>query len=130
MTTTYDLQASIPTIGGHDPRTDLNAYDDAISALDQAQREVDLARRDLDRARRAMEAREASLIVAGLPGKNEAERKAYLLLALLDDGEYRDADCRAQEAAEAMRDAERQVRVLTERCRLLRAALALSADGR
>ena len=37
-----------------------------------------------------------------------------------------DADQRAHDAAEALRHAERQVRILTERCRLLRAALALA----
>ena len=40
--------------------------------------------------------------------KNEAERKARRLLALLDDAAYWDADCRAQEAAEGLRDAERR----------------------
>ena len=40
----------------------------------------------------------------------------------------RNANQRAQDAAEALRHAERQVRVLTERCRLLRAALALAVD--
>lgn len=74
-----------------------------------------------------MEQREASLTVAGLPRKNEAERKAFLLLALLDDGDYRNVEDAAQEASEALRDTERQVQVLRERWRLLRAALALDA---
>ena len=70
---------------------------------------------------------EARRLLAGVEGKNEAERKAHLWPALLDDADYGDADQRAQDAAEALRHAERQVRILTERCRLLRAALALTA---
>lgn len=76
-----------------------------------------------------MECIEARLTLAGLPGKNEAERKAALLLALLDDAAYRNADALATDAADQQRAAERDVRVLTERCRLLRASLALHASG-
>ena len=98
-----------------------------ISALDTSLVSADTARRDLDRAGREMDVAEARLTAADIEGKNEAERQARRLLALLDHGDYRDADQRAQDAAEGLRQAERQVRVLTERCRLLRAALALHA---
>lgn len=114
-----------PTIG----IADLDLYDDTIAALDLALRDADLARRTLDAARRTMDTIEARHTVAGLPGKNEAERKAYLLLALLDDIAYRDADGLARDAADQQRASERQVRVLTERCRLLRASLGLRASA-
>ena len=103
----------------------LDEYDSAIAALDLALRDADAARRTLDQARRQMEVAEARIIAAGVEGKNESERKARLLLALLEDRVYRDADQQAQDAAEEQRQAERQVRILTERCRLLRASLAL-----
>ena len=112
-----------------DPRGDLDVYEDTIAALELAYRDADAARRELDAARRDMEVAEARRIIQGVEGKNEAERKASLLLALLQDGRYRDADERAQAAAEELRQAERSVRVLTERCRLLRAALALQAGA-
>ena len=116
-----------PSIERPDPRGDLDVYDDTIDALDAAYRDADAARRELDAARRSMDVAEARIVVAGIEGKNEAERRARLLLALLDDAAYRHADWRAQEAAEGQRNAERQVRIVTERCRLLRASLALAA---
>ena len=124
---TPNMNGTVPSIERPDPRAELDAYDDMIAALDHAYRDADAARREIDAARRDMDIAEARIIVAGVEGKNEAERKARLLLALLDDAAYRDADQRAQDAAEALRHAERQVRILTERCRLLRAALALVA---
>ena len=126
---TPNTNGSAPSIERPDPRAELDIYDDTIAALDAAYRDADAARRELDAARRDMDVAEARIIVADIEGKNEGERKARLLLALLDDAAYRDADQRAQDAVEALRPAERHVRVLTERCRLLRAALAL-ATGR
>ena len=107
----------------------LDEYDNVIAALDLALRDADAARRTLDHARRRMDVAEARIIAAGVEGKNEAERKARLLLALLEDRPHRDADQQAQDAAEEQRQAERQVRVVTERCRLLRASLALYSGG-
>ena len=124
---TPNQNGTAPSIERSDPRAELDLYDDMIAALDCAYRDADAARRELDAARRDMDVAEARRLLAGVDGKNEAERKAYLLLALLDDAAYRDADQRAQDAAEVLRHAERQVRILTERCRLLRAALALYA---
>ena len=115
------------TIEHAGPHADLILYNDTITALELAYRDADAARRELERARRDMDVAEARLLVAGVDGKNEAERKAHLLLALLQDSAYRDADERAQEAGEDLHQAERQVRVLMERCRLQRAALALTA---
>jgi hypothetical protein len=121
---------SAPFVIPTEPRpgiADLDEYDSAIAALDLALRDADAARRDLEAARRELELIEARHVAAGIDGRNEAERKARLLLALLDDPAYRNADDRARDACEAQRDAERRVRVLMERCRLLRAAVALAA---
>lgn len=118
------------SIAAYDAREELSVYDDTILALDRALADADAARRRLDAARRTMDHREASLIAAGLPGKNEAERKAHLILACLNDDAFRAADFDAQDAAEELRHAECDVKVLTERTRLLRAALALAAGGR
>lgn len=117
FTTRHPLPAlPEPTIG----LADLDLYDDTIAALDLVLRDADLARRTLD----TIEARHA---VAGLPGKNEGERTVFLLLALLDDPQYRDADDLARDAADQQRASQREVRVFTERCRLLRAALGVHA---
>ena len=127
---TPNTNGTAPSFERTDPRADLDVYGDTIAALDRAYRDADAARRQLDAARQEMDIAEARRLLAGVEGKNEAERKAHLLLALLDDADYRDADQRVQDATDALRHAERQVRILTERCRLLRAALALHAASR
>lgn len=110
-----------------DPRgAMLDDYDSAIGALELALRDADAARRERESAQRAMDVAEARTTAAGLEGKNELERKAFLLLALLDNRDYRAAEEQARDAADAQRDAERTVRILQERCRLLRAALGLT----
>lgn len=123
--------ASIPVISVEPASglATLDEYDSAIAALDAALRDAEAARRRLDRARREMDILEARHIVNGVTGRNDAERKARLLLALLDDDEYRDADERAREATEDQRVGERRVTVAKERCRLMRAALAVTVTA-
>ena len=103
-------------------------YDRAVDALDRALAAAAAARRQLDQAKQEMDIAEARRIIAGVDGKNETERKAVLLLALLQDGHYRDAEQRACEAAEDLRQAERLVQVQRERCRWYRTALALRGE--
>jgi hypothetical protein len=118
---------SIPTIERADIASDLDSWDDTIAALDLALRDADMARRDLEIARREMELIEARRVVAGVEGRNEGERKAHLILALVADPDYRLAELHARDAADDQRNAERQVRVLMETCRLLRASIELTA---
>ena len=103
-------------------------YDRCIDQLDQALVAACGAREELDTAKQDMAIAEARRIIAGVEGRNETERKATLLLALLQDGHYRDAEERARAAAEDLRQAERLVQVHRERCRWYRTALALCGE--
>jgi hypothetical protein len=105
---------------------DLDAWDDAIRDLDAALRDATHARRQIDAAARRMALAEAAVTLA-VEGKNAETRKAALALALDDDPDYRDARADHDDAVDGLRHAERRVTTLKERCRLLRAALALAA---
>lgn len=115
------------TTAAADPRADLAAYDAAITALDAAYADAARARADAEAAALSMERIEASHVLA-IDGGNAETRRARLTLALADDGRHRDAHRRHQEARGRLADAERRLQVGRERCRLLRAALALAAE--
>jgi uncharacterized membrane protein YdfJ with MMPL/SSD domain len=106
---------------------DLDAWEDAIAELDAAMRDAADARLSIDRLHRKLEALEAGHILT-IEGGNAEQRKARLTLALNDDAGH----LRTVQAIDACRarllEAERRVHVGTERCRLLRAALALRAE--
>ena len=105
---------------------DLDTYDSAITELDAAL--SDAARERLiiheTGAELALLEAHASLTVEG---RNEAERKARLTLALHDSSAYEQARVRDRDARFRLADAERRATVARERCRLLRSALALAA---
>ena len=107
---------------------ELDAWDTALADLDQALRDAATARRDLAAATTQAEVLEASALLT-VEGKNEAERKARLVLALRESAAYQLATADAQEARERLADAERRIVTRKERCRLLRAAVLLAAGA-
>ena len=127
MTTTEPIRTN-PAIEAADRRADLDAWEDCIAAMDAALRDVAGARREIDELSTLLEQIEASKVLT-VEGRNAEERKARLTLELADDARYCGvlADLRA--ARERLADADRRVLVSRERCRLLRAALAVSPDA-
>ena len=107
---------------------ELDAWDDAIAALDQALADVASARRDLADAQADLDDLTASVALT-TAGRNETDRKARAQLALAELSAYQCAVAEARNARERLADAERRVIVLKERCRLLRASLALLPAG-
>jgi hypothetical protein len=75
-----------------------------------------------------MERIEAGLMLT-IEGSNAETRKARLTLALADDARYEAARGQVAAARQALADADRRVLVTRERCRLLRATLALVSDA-
>lgn len=130
MTSTY-TNGTRPTtaapflIETADLRAELDALEDCITDLDRALGTAADARLRLDKLNRELEAIEASILL-GIEGGNAEQRKARLVLALGDD----DRHVRTVQAIDAERarllDAERRAQVARERCRLLRASLALA----
>ncbi len=104
---------------------DLDAWDDAITALDAALTDVAHARHAAQDAEGQMAVIEARTTLA-TNGANAETRKAAVALVLAGDGIYRQAATRAREARLRLTDAERRAIVAKERCRLLRVALALA----
>ena len=109
-------------------RAELDAWDDAIAALDQALADVASARRDLADAQADLDDLTASVALT-TAGRNETDRKARAQLALAELSAYQCAVAEARNARERLANAERRVIVLKERCRLLRASLALLTAG-
>ena len=106
----------------------LDELDSLITELDSAIGDQNTARLVLADAELELSVIEASLTLT-TEGKNEAERKARLVLALRDDGGYQTLASAAREARAAVHDTERRLTVIKERCRLVRAALALAAGA-
>jgi hypothetical protein len=127
MTTTAPVRA-IPAIESPDRVADLDAWEDRIAAMDAALRDAAGARREIDELAALLERIEASKVLA-VEGRNAEERKARLTLELADDARYGGALADLRSARERLADADRRVLVSRERCRLLRAALALTPDA-
>lgn len=105
---------------------DLDRWEATIDQLDAALRDTATARATLDRLAVQMDRAEARHLLA-VEGRNEAERKARLTLTLADDPAYERLREEREEARDHLALADRAVQVLRERCRLLRAALAIAA---
>jgi hypothetical protein len=127
MTTTEPVR-TIPAIETADRTADLDAWEDQIAAMDAAMRDAAGARREIDELATHLERIEASKVLS-VEGKNAEERKARLTLELADDARYAGALADLRVARERLADADRRVLVSRERCRLLRAALAVSPDA-
>ena len=108
-------------------RSDLDAWTEQIAALDAALTDAATARVTIDAETVTLERLEAGIML-GIEGGNAETRKARLTLALADDARHEAARLRLCAARVRLVDAERQVQVARERCRLLRAALALHTD--
>ena len=106
---------------------DVAAWTEEITALDAALLDAATARATIDAESLTLERLEASAVL-GIEGGNAETRKARLTLALADDARYQHHAQRLQDARQRHLDAERRVQVSKERCRLLRATLALAAD--
>ena len=126
--TTTEPVRTIPAIEPADRTTDLDAWDDCISAMDAALSDAAGARREIDELSTMLERIEASRVLS-VEGKNAEERKARLTLELADDARYQAAFAERSDARERLADADRRVLVGRERCRLLRAVLALGPDA-
>jgi hypothetical protein len=97
-------------------------------AVDQTRRACDL-RLQLAAAERYQAAVKARVIVNHeIPGKNEAERGAGLLLFLDRIEEYRDAQADVDELRRRVADCDARVFDSREYCRIWRLQLALSAS--
>ena len=101
---------------------DLDAYDSAIAELDAALTDAARERLIIHEAGTELALMEAQVSLT-VEGRNEAERKARLTVALHENSEYEQARVRDRDARFRLADAERRVMVARERCRLLRCAL-------
>ena len=110
-----------------DQQAQFEQWEECIAALDQALTDAAAARAAIDAESVTLERLEASAVL-GIEGGNAETRKARLTLALADDARYQHHAQRLQDARQRHLDAERRVQVSKERCRLLRATLALAAD--
>jgi hypothetical protein len=103
----------------------------ALSDWQKAINALDLALTDYNQHRALLAATEddievfAALTLLSTEGKNEAERKARLAVALDEDANHRLAVKKKHMEQDAVRDAERHVTIAKERCRLARATLQL-----
>ncbi len=125
------MTTATPTRNGHvatieqvDPALDLERWEEQITALDRSMREAAAARRDLDEQTAILERIEASKVLE-IAGPNEAARRARLTLELADDARYLATVRAIDEQRMRLMMAERRAELLRERCKLLRAALAL-----
>ena len=101
----------------------LDELDSLIAELDAALGDHNAGRTVVADAELELSIIEASLTLT-TEGRNEAERKARLVLALREDGGYQALAAAAREARATIHQAERRLTVVKERCRLVRAALA------
>ena len=113
-----------PTIEPYDCRAELDAWDDTIAALDAALEDAAADRRAIETETLSLERLEAGHVLS-IDGGNAEQRKARLTLALADDARYQAAASRLAAARQRLLDAERRVCIAKERCRLIRASLAL-----
>jgi hypothetical protein len=116
-----------PTIERYDPRADLDAWDDAITALDAALTDAAHARAIIEAETETLDRLQAAYVLA-IDGGNAESRKARLTLALAGDARYEQHRQAHTTARRELLDAERRVQVMRERCRLLRAVLALAGS--
>ncbi len=116
------------TIERYDLRADLDAWDDAISALDAALCDASAARLTIDTEAEALERLEAAHVLA-IDGGNAETRKARLTLALADDPDFQRHAQALREARHRLMNAERATTVARERCRLLRVTASLSVPA-
>lgn len=107
-----------------DAAAELEAWQDAITALDQGLADVMAARAAIDAETLALEQIEAATMLT-IEGNNAETRKAKLTLALAEDARYQVRLDGLRAARERLGDADRRVTIAKERCRLLRASLAL-----
>jgi hypothetical protein len=106
----------------------LAELDSIIRDLDAALADAAQARITLADTELEMAVIEASLVL-DITGSNETQRKAALTLRLREDGPYQEMSRIARDARTAIWDAERRAEVAKQRCRMLRAALALYDRG-
>lgn len=107
-----------------DGRAELHAWEAAITDLDQALADLAGARAMIDAESTLLDRLEASKVLS-IEGPNAEARKARLTLELADDARYQSHLASLRQARERLADADRRVAVAKERCRLLRAALAV-----
>jgi hypothetical protein len=107
-----------------DGRAELQAWEAAITDLDQALSDLAGARAMIDAESMLLDRLEASKVLS-IEGPNAEARKARLTLELADDARYQSHLASLRQARERLADADRRVAVAKERCRLLRAALAV-----
>jgi hypothetical protein len=107
-----------------DARAELHAWDEAIRDLDIALADLTSARATIDAESTLLDRLEASKVLS-IEGPNAEARKARLTLELADDARYQAHLTALRQARERLADADRRVAVAKERCRLLRAALAV-----
>ena len=108
---------------------DLDAYDTAISELDTALTDAARERGVIQEMGTEMALIEAHVSLS-VEGKNEAERKARLTVHLARDKRYQDELGAARMWRTMKAESEHRAAVARERCRLIRAALALVAVDR
>ncbi len=132
MTTITDLRSAggtdtIITIERTDPRADLDAYEGCIHDLDRALADAAAARMVLDAATLTLERLEAGHVLS-IEGGNAETRKARLTLTLADDARHEQTVRVIDQERTRLLDAERRVTLAKERCRLIRAALAIIGE--
>ena len=123
------MMTLIPTIEmSADPHGALlNEIDDLIAALNGALSDQASARLVIADAESEQAIIEASLTLT-IEGRNEAERRARLLLALRDDAVYQELGRTLRYARAALWQAERTFTVTKHRLRLVHAAMSVAAE--
>ena len=125
------LALDVPTVTGHiHDRSGglLDELDDLIAALDATLADQAAARLAIADAEAEQAIIEASLMLA-TEGRNETERKARLALALHANPGYQELCRVARDGRATLFACDRRTVVIKERCRLVRAALALLAPA-
>jgi hypothetical protein len=107
-----------------DAAAELEAWEDAITALDQGLSDIAAARSVIEAETMALDQIEASTLLT-IEGNNAETRKAKLTLALAEEPQYQARIAGQRAARERLADADRRVAVAKERCRLLRASLSM-----
>ena len=130
MTEDWPDAESLPVRDSTDDRSGalLDELDTLIAELDAALAEQNTARLVVADAEMEMSLREASATLT-IDGRNEAERKARLTLALRSDPAYQQLAQTARHARAGLLDAERRLTVIRQRIALVRAALTLLAPN-
>jgi hypothetical protein len=104
----------------------LHDWDESIVSLSVALADAATARDRLSQLADELSLAEARIVLS-VEGRNEAERKANLTIALAEHEPYRALIAEQRRRRLALADAERRIAVSKESCRLLRAAVALGA---